>query len=229
MSATAARPKRLNLFLQGRVVIPAWVDDLDSFCSWRLSDNAPDNGEMAFLDTGIWVDLGMEEFLTHNQVKAAFDFGIMSVVSAAALGRYVPDRMLLKNAIANLSTEPDGLFFNWEAIRSGRLRLVEKPGQGVMELEGSPDMVLEVVSKTSQEKDTVLLRELYARAGIAEYWLVDAREGKLTFEILRLTDGVYVPTPPADGWITSLVLGKQFQLRLRNDPLGLPQFFVVSE
>lgn len=90
-------------------------------------------------------------------------------------------------------------------------------------------MVLEVVSKTSQEKDTVLLRELYARAGIAEYWLVDAREGKLTFEILRLTDGVYVPTPPADGWITSLVLGKQFQLRLRNDPLGLPQFFVVSE
>ena len=224
-----AQPNAYNNPISRRAVIPALVNDLDSFCAWRLSEDSAASGEIAFLDTGIWVDLNTEEFLTHNQVKAAFDFGIMSVVNAAALGRYVPDRMLLKNAIANLSTEPDGLFFNWEAIRSGRLRLVEKPGQGVMELEGSPDLVLEVVSKTSVEKDTVLLRELYARADIAEYWLVDAREGKLSFQILRQSNGVYVPNPPQDGWVASQVLGKRFQLRKQHDPLGLPQFFVVSE
>src|SRR5205823_6146723 len=106
--------------------------------------------------TGIWVDLTREEFLTHNQVKAAFDFAIMSVALQAAFGRYVPDRMLLKNAEANLSTEPDGLFFKWETMRSSRLRLVEKPGQGFMELEGTPDLALEVVSKSSVDKDTVL-------------------------------------------------------------------------
>jgi len=218
----------LKVFVQGRIVIPDWVDDLDTFCRWRLSEDAPEQGELAFLDTAIWVDLSMEEFLTHNQVKAAFDFGIMSVVQPAALGRYVPDRMLLRNALANLSTEPDGLFFTWETMRSGRLRLVDKPGQGVMELEGTPDLALEIVSKTSVDKDTVLLRELYWKAGIAEYWLVDAREGKLSFEILQFTPEGYVATLATDGWIQSKVLGKKFQLRQEIDPLGHPQFFVIS-
>jgi Uma2 family endonuclease len=228
MPATVATPpRRLKVFLQGQVVIPEWVSDLDSFCAWRLADESPSCGEFAYLDTVIWADVTMEEFLTHNQVKAAYDFAIMSVVQAAVSGRYVPDRMLLKNASANLSAEPDGLFFTWETMRSGRLRLVDKPGQGVMELDGSPDMTLEVVSKTSVPKDTVLLRDLYWKAGITEYWLVDARDGKLSFEILAWTPEGYVSTPAEDGWIASKVLGKRFQLQQKIDPLGHPQFFVI--
>jgi Uma2 family endonuclease len=229
MPATTASPtRRLEVFVQGQIIIPAWVDDLDSFCQWRLAAEVPQRGEIAFLDTGIWVDLSMEEFLTHNQVKAAYDFGIMSVVQAAGLGRYVPDRMLLKNAIANLSTEPDGLFFSWETMRSGRLQLVDKAGLGFMELDGTPDLVLEVVSKTSVHKDTVLLRELYHRAGIAEYWLVDVRDGALSFQILQLTPEGYVPKPEDDGWLQSQVLGKKFRLQKAIDPLGHPQYFVQT-
>jgi Uma2 family endonuclease len=228
MSATIAVPprRRLKVFVQGQIVIPDWVDDLDTYCRWRLSGDAPECGEMAFLDSGIWVDLSREEFLTHNQVKAAFDFAIMSVVQPALSGRYVPDRMLLRNPTANLSTEPDGLYFTWETMRSGRLRLVEKLGQGFMELEGTPDLVLEVVSKTSVKKDTILLRELYWKAGITEYWLADVREGKLSFEILTHSHDGYVSTPAAKGWLRSQVLGKQFQLQQKRDPLGHPQFFV---
>ncbi len=225
---TTSSPRRLKVFLQGQVVIPDWVDDLDSFCNWRLSANAPEKGEIAFLDTGIWVDLSMEEFLTHNQVKAAFDFGIMSVVQTLASGRYVPDRMLLRNTEANLSTEPDGLYFSWETMRSGGLRLIEKAGQGFMELNGTPDLVLEIVSKTSVDKDTVLLRDLYARAGIPEYWLVDVREARQSFEILYLTPEGYVSGADAGDWIQSRVLGKKFQLQQRSDPLGHPQYFVKS-
>ena len=108
----------------------------------------------------------MEEFLTHNQVKAAFDFAIMGIVQAAASGRYVPERMLLTNESAELSTEPDGLFFAWETVTSERLRLVERADQGIIELEGTPDMLLEIVSKNSLRKDTVVLRELYWKAGV---------------------------------------------------------------
>jgi Uma2 family endonuclease len=223
----AIPPRRLKVFLQGQLVIPDWVDDLDSFCRWRHLEDTPAEGEMAFLDSGIWVDLSMEEFLTHNQVKGAFDFAIMSVVQPASLGRYVPDRMLLKNVVANLSTEPDGLFFTWETMRSGLLRLVEKPGQGIMELEGTPDLVLEVVSKTSVPKDTVLLRELYWKAGITEYWLADAREGRLAFDILLWTPDGYVAAPNSDGWNLSKVLAKKFQLQEKTDPLGHPQYFVM--
>jgi Uma2 family endonuclease len=230
VTATIAPPqRRLKLFIQGQVVIPEWVADLDSFCRWRLSEHAPTQGEFAFLDTGIWVDISMEEFLTHNQVKAAFDYGIMCVVQPTAMGRYVPDRMLLRNAEANLSAEPDGLFFKWETVRAGRLRLVEKPGSGVMELVGTPDLVMEIVSNSSIDKDTVLLRDLYWKAGIAEYWLVDAREGKQSFQILQFTPQGYVPAVAEAGWLPSQVLAKKFQMQQKSDPLGHPQFFLLSE
>lgn len=227
MPATLAAPKRPEVIVQGQLVIPRWVEDLESFRRWRLSEDAPDTGEIAFLDSYIWVDLTMAEFLTHNQVKAAYDYAIMNVVHPAPSGRYVPDRMILTNAQANLNTEPDGLFFAWETMRSGRLRLVEREGQGIMELEGTPDQVLEVVSKSSVRKDTVLLRELYFKAGITEYWLVDVREGVMSFEILQWTPEGYVAVPVVDGWIASKVFGKKFQLQKKCDPLGHPQFVVL--
>jgi Uma2 family endonuclease len=226
MSAIAEPSQRPEVIVQGQFVIPRWVEDLESFRRWRLSDDAPDSGAIAFLDSYIWVDLSMEEFLTHNQVKAAYDYAIMSVVNPASLGRYVPDRMLLTNAEANLNTEPDGLFATWETMRSGRLRLVEREGQGIMELEGTPDQVLEVVSKTSLRKDTVLLRDLYFKAGISEYWLVDVRDGAMSFAILTWTPEGYVAAPGVNGWIASKVFGKAFQLQKRKDPLGHPQFTV---
>lgn len=219
--------RRLKVFVQGQVVIPDWVDDLDSFRRWRHSDDAPQKGEIAFLDSYLWVDLTMEEFLTHNQVKAAYDYSIMSVVNPAALGRYVPDRMLLTNTEANLNAEPDGLFFTWETLRSGRLRFVEREGQGIMELEGAADLVLEIVSKSSVRKDTVLLRDLYFKAGIQEYWLVDVHDGALSFEILQRTPEGYVASLAVDGWVASKVLGKKFQLQKKDDPLGHPQFVVA--
>jgi Uma2 family endonuclease len=227
MSETLTMPRRrLKVFVQGEVVIPDWVEDLDSFRRWRLSEEAPDRGEIAFLDSYLWVDLTMEEFLTHNQVKAAYDYSIMSVVNAASLGRYVPDRMLLTNAEANLNSEPDGLFFTWETLRSGRIRLVDREGQGIMELEGGADLVLEIVSKSSVRKDTILLRDLYFRAGVQEYWLVDVRDGAMSFEILQRTSEGFVAVPAGNGWIASKVLGKKFQLQKKSDPLGHPLFLV---
>src|SRR4051812_15201215 len=93
--------------------------------------------------------------------------------------------MLLSNVAADLSTVPGGLFVSFAALREGHVRQVPGRHAGVVELEGTPEMVLEVVSDSSVEKDTVRLPELYRRAGIPEFWRVDAR-GELRFEVLRL-------------------------------------------
>ena len=88
---------------------------------------------------------------------------------------------------------------------------------------GPPDMVLEVVSAWSVEKDTVTLPGLYHAAGIPEFWRVDAR-GELRFEILRHDAGGYVPTQQPDGWWRSDRFGCFFRLTQGNDPAGMPEF-----
>jgi len=87
-------------------------------------------------------------------------------------------------------------------------------------------MVLEIVSSSSVKKDTATLRELYARAQIPEYWLVDARNDPPKFAILRLAGDAYQEVLQDDGWLRSEVFGCSFQLVRETDPLGQPQFFV---
>jgi Uma2 family endonuclease len=87
-------------------------------------------------------------------------------------------------------------------------------------------MTLEIVSDSSVKKDTVRLRELYWRADVTEYWLVDVRGKTLHFEILRHTPTGYVSTESPDGWQTSTVLGKALRLVRSKDPLGRAQFHV---
>jgi Uma2 family endonuclease len=208
------------------IAIPGWVIDLPSYRRWAHSDEYPQRGWVSFLDGEIWVELSMEELITHNRVKTAYTYCIVDALRRDPRGDFVSDRMLLTNPTANLSTEPDGLFYLWDTIRAGKLRFVPGKTSGYMELEGTPDMTLEIVSKTSQRKDKNLLRELYWKAGVTEYWLVDALHDPAQFDVLLHTPTGYVPTPSDDGWLTSKVLGRDFRLVRGIDPLGHPQFVV---
>jgi len=219
-------PRRTAVLVDGKAVVPACVDDLASYRVWAHSPDYPQHGWVSYLDGTIWVDMTMEELLTHNQVKFAYTVTIGNCIAQESSGRFVVDRMLLSNAKAQLSTEPDGLFYLWSTIQSGRLHMVPGAQEGYMELEGAPDMVMEIVSKTSVRKDKELLRDLYWKAGVVEYWLVDARSEPAQFDILRHTEQGYVATTASDGWLRSEVLGREFRLVRQTDPLGHPQFVV---
>ena len=85
-------------------------------------------------------------------------------------------------------------------------------------------MVLEVLSRSSVHKDTVVLRQAYWEAEIQEYWLVDARSEPLKLEILRHTPKGYGATRKQGGWLKSEVFGKAFQLTQSKSALGHPEF-----
>jgi Uma2 family endonuclease len=206
-----------------RVRIPAWVKDLESFCRWTDSSDAPSRGWFSFPDGELWVDLSMEE-QNHNQVKGVFAIVVGGLVLAARLGRYFHDRMRLSNAAAGLATEPDGTFFSWATLQAERVQLVPGSGENPVRSEGTPDMVLEVVSVTSVEKDLQQLPRLYYRAGIPEYWRVDPRGGRMRFEILRRGPRGYVSTRKRGGWVKSGVFGRSFRLTQRTGPDGHPEF-----
>lgn len=218
--------RRGNVLVQDKVAIPGWVCDLESYRRWAHSEDYPQSGWVSFLAGDIYVDPDMETFLTHNQVKQAFNLAIGLVLMNKPSGRYVPDRMLFTNQEADVSTEPDGLYAHWETLKTGRLRLVPGQETDFTELEGTPDMILEIVSSSSVKKDTVTLPSLYARAKIPEYWLVDARSEPSSFQIFQLVNDHYQSIPHEVGWLKSSVFGCSFQLVREIDPLGQPQFVV---
>ena len=57
--------------------------------------------------------------------------------------------------------------------------------------EGPPDLVVEVLSRSTRERDIELKRKLYANYGIQEYWLVDPEAQAI--EVLNLGDVDFVP------------------------------------
>jgi Uma2 family endonuclease len=206
------------------VTIPGWVDDLESFRRWARSEEFPETGRICYLEGEVWVDISKEQFFSHNQVKNEFNITLGGLIKTIRVGRYIPDGMLLTNEDADLAAQPDAAFVSYETTRLGRIRLVEGVEEGYVELEGMPDMVLEIVSTSSVEKDHKRLRELYWRAGIREYWIVDARDERLTFDILRHTANGYVTTRKQGGWMKSAVFGKSFRRMRKTDEEGSPEF-----
>jgi Uma2 family endonuclease len=60
--------------------------------------------------------------------------------------------------------------------------------------------------------------------GIPEYWLVDARQAPLRFDLLRLTDKGYVSTRKRAGWLPSRVFQLEFRLVTQTGEDGFPDF-----
>jgi Uma2 family endonuclease len=109
-------------------------------------------------------------------------------------------------------------------LASDRVRFIEGHHGGYTELQGSPDMVLEIVSRSSVNKDTETLKKVYWESGIREYWLVDARRDPISFTIFRLTSKGYVAGRKSVGWVASKVFGKAFRLTLDTTARNKPQF-----
>jgi Uma2 family endonuclease len=207
-----------------RISVPSWVVDLESFRRWMDADDLPEGARFSYLNGEVWVDMSKEQLFSHGQVKTEFASVLNGLVKVGQLGFYWVDGVLVSNEAADVSNKPDGVFVATASLQAGRVRPVEGMESGYVELEGSPDMVLEVVSDSSVQKDTVLLREAYWKAGVREYWLVDARKEPLAFDILKQGAKGYVATRKQDGWVKSAVFGKAFRLTQSSHALGHPQF-----
>src|ERR1051326_1394939 len=223
-TAVASPSGRLPVVLESEIRIPPWVVDLESFRRWARSDDFPERGRFSYLAGELWVDLSMEQLFTHNRVKTQFTIVVGGLIESEQRGYFFSDRVLFSNPVADLSPDPDASCISFDGIRKGSVRLIEGKHGGYIELEGTPDIVLEITSKSSVHKDTDVLRDLYWRAAIPEYWLVHARGTSLQFDILRRAAKGYVTTRRKDGWIKSAILGHEFRLTQRTDSPGNPQY-----
>jgi len=76
--------------------------------------------------------------------------------------------------------QPDIMF-----ISNDRASVITEPN-----IQGAPDLAIEILSPSDPNRDRVRKREIYERHGVGEYWLVDPDARNVT--VLTLRDGAYL-------------------------------------
>jgi Uma2 family endonuclease len=203
--------------------IPADAHTFEGFWRWVDSDAFPEAGRIDFLGGEIEADMSPEDLFTHGALKVEIVATLVELVSRSGLGNVQSDSSRFRSPFASIATEPDVIAVFRESIESGRVRLIpstrRKGRDSVLAFEGPVDLIVEIVSNSSVDKDLKRLPPFYARAGVRELWLLDARKAGLRFDILTLQDGAYVSVAPGDdGWITSPRLGRSFRLQRFHQP-----------
>lgn len=207
---------------QLHMTVPPDAHSLAGFRRWAASDEFPQSAHVSLIRGELVIDMSPERIEAHNQAKAEIAAALYFLVKQHDLGKLYPDGAWVTNDAASLSTEPDATFASWDALQSGRVQLIVRGDdeEDGVELRGSPDWVLEVVSPTSVEKDAELLVLDYYRAGVREYWLVDARGDSLQFTAYVRGPEGFTALTSRDGWVGSDVYGREFRLDRDRDRIG---------
>jgi Uma2 family endonuclease len=215
-------PSRSSVLPMGEELrIPPGVHDFEKFRRWSRSNRFPERGRIDYLQGDIETEMSPEDLLTHGTAKTAIAVALHPLVVGAGRGFLFIDRARVVSPAAGLSVEPDVVVVLHDSLAAGRVLMVpsSKPRPDrYIEIEGAPDLVVEVVSDSSVGKDRRRLPDLYAQAGIPEFWLADARGAAPALEIWTLGQAGYLRVPPDSpsdlgGWTPSPVLGHRFRLR----------------
>ena len=213
-------------FITDRISIrePTEAHTFDGFRAWVGSPDAPEYAPITFVRGHVWVDLADEDLFSHNSVRVAIGSELHQLSKLNRTGHFYGRGAFWSNREADAAGNPDGLYISNASLQTRRIRRLPEGSRECDELEGSPDMVLEVVSKSSVKKDTEILFEAYWEAGIGEYWLVDARSDAIAFDIYKRGPKGLVATRQQAGWLKSVAFGKAFKLTRENDDQGNPEF-----
>lgn len=71
--------------------------------------------------------------------------------------------------------QPDIMF-----ISNERLNIITEKN-----IRGAPDLIIEIISPSSEYRDKVIKRKLYSKYGVKEYWLVDPEKREVELMTLR--------------------------------------------
>jgi len=204
------------------VEIPPGIDGFAAFRRWTHDPDFPEKGRIDFIAGQIEVGDMVEDPRYHGGPKTEIARVLANRVKRLDWGQVLIDATRVSVPEVGLSVEPDILAVSHQALATGRVALVPAEGrrEAFVELEGPPELVVEVLSASSVRKDSQRLWREYYRAGIPEYWTVDARAGKLAFQIWIAGPAEYLPADiDPDRFQTSPVLQTAYRLdqTARND------------
>jgi len=230
-----AQPKETPLIAlaEDGAVIPTGIGDLRRFRAWLHSKCFPERGRIDWIGGRLEVDMAAEDLYTHGTPKSAIACVLGKLIQEPERGLVFIDKARYTCPAVDLSVEPDILVLLVETLEAGRARLVPRsrgPRNRFIEIEGSVDLVVECVSDSSTAKDRKRLPLAYHRAGVREYWLVDARGPRLDFQILLRRPRRFEQSAAGKfGFALSAVLGRGVRLVRRRRGPGLVFFHLEVE
>jgi Uma2 family endonuclease len=198
--------------------VPLWVSELESFRRWVHSDEYPEQAKALYFDGNIFLDELMEKQL-HGEIKGAIYAAIRHWSNQHIPGVIHIDKMRYTNEAAHVSAEPDVMFLSDDSIESEEVTIDD--GDDTLEIGGSPDLLVEIISPSSFQKDHTILMRKYWEAGVKEYWLADSR--KAPSLVIHKRNGKRFTPMPVDtqGWQRSNVLGAKCRLMTKPGKAGI--------
>ena len=167
--------------------------------------NAPEDKRYELLDGDLVVTPAPGE--RHQGVSVLLASRLFQFVTENRLGRVyaAPFDVVLSNTDV---VQPDLLF-----VSNERAEIVTAAN-----VQGAPDLVVEILSPSTADRDLTFKRSLYARYGVSEYWIVDTDAGIVTVLLLREGEFEVVGEYGAGDTLTSPTL-RGFELNV-DDVFG---------
>ena len=129
----------------------------------------------------------------HESVSLEFLFAARPLVQAGSLGRLYTAPVDIHFSPTDV-LNPDVMF-----VRADRLHIV-----GPSYLTAAPDIVVEVLSPSTRNRDLGVKPALYERFGVLEYWVFDPQARTVALRVLE--DGRYRLVEPENGRLRSTVI-----------------------
>jgi Uma2 family endonuclease len=175
-----------KLFLSddSKQIAPAGKIGFETFLEWLDEDTHADwiEGEVQMTSPASYKHQNSSGFL--NQIMRTY-------VNLFDLGVVLSAPFVVK--IGRKSREPD-LFF----VRKERINLLQATF-----FDGAPDLIIEIVSPESQERDRQTKFTEYQQGGVSEYWLIDPLTEEIEYYRLDENGQYQNILPSADGFYFS--------------------------
>jgi Uma2 family endonuclease len=211
-----------TVLVADQCLIPGDLATLAAFRRWAASEAFPQTGRIDWVASHIEVDMSPEDIFTHGTLKTAIVGRLWPLAQGRGIHLFAGETRV-SSVAGDLSVEPDVVAVSDAAIDASLVRLVPASGgrpDRFAELEGAPELVVEIVGDASVKKDTQRLPVAYHAAGIREFWLIDARGAEVGFTIHRWEPDGYVASTTADGHGFSTVFACGFALVRSRNPAG---------
>lgn len=101
-------------------------------------------------------------------------------------------RFVKENDLGEIFDAPYDVYLDEEDVVQPDILYVSKERVGIIgekNIQGAPDLIVEILSEGTAYRDAIQKKVLYARHGVKEYWIVAPKEKMI--EMYEPKDGIY--------------------------------------